>query len=47
VAVAWLRRAARATLPFSPGTATRDPEGLASRAAAVDAKRLAAPAREA
>jgi hypothetical protein len=34
--VRWLRRAARAALPFTAGVATADPEGLATAAAAVD-----------
>jgi hypothetical protein len=36
LAVAWLRRAARAALPFTAGVATADPEGLAAAAEAVD-----------
>jgi hypothetical protein len=36
LAVRWLRRAARAALPFTAGAATADPEGLATAAAAVD-----------
>lgn len=44
LAVAWLRRAARAALPFTSGVATRDPEGLAARTAAVDPTILRAPA---
>jgi hypothetical protein len=40
--VSWLRRAVRAALPFTAGVATRDPEGLAERAAEVDAASLAA-----
>jgi hypothetical protein len=36
LAVRWLRRAARAALPFTAGVATADPEGLATAAAAVD-----------
>lgn len=36
LAVAWVQRALRATLPFSGGVATRDPHGLARAAAAVD-----------
>jgi hypothetical protein len=34
--VSWLRRAARAALPFTAGVATADPEGLAAAAAEVD-----------
>jgi len=34
--VAWLRRALRATLPFSPGVATHNPAALARSTAAVD-----------
>ena len=41
LAVAWLQRALRATLPFSGGVATRDPHGLARAAAAVDPSTLA------
>lgn len=40
--VAWLKRAFRAALPFTPGIRTRDPEGLAEVAADVDPKDLAA-----
>lgn len=36
LAVAWLQRALRSALPFSPGVATRDPGGLARAAAAVE-----------
>jgi hypothetical protein len=36
LAVSWLRRAARAALPFTSGVATADPEGLAAAAAAVE-----------
>jgi hypothetical protein len=36
LAVAWLRRAARAALPFTAGVATADPEGIAAAAEAVD-----------
>lgn len=36
LAVAWFQRALRATLPFSPGVATRNPGTLARAAAAVD-----------
>ena len=36
LAVRWLRRAARAALPFTAGAATADPEGLATAAATVD-----------
>ncbi|HEX6417637.1 MAG TPA: hypothetical protein VFZ77_04045 [Acidimicrobiales bacterium] len=34
--LAWLRRAARAALPFTAGVATADPKGMAAAAAAVD-----------
>jgi hypothetical protein len=40
LAVKWLRRAARAILPFSSGVATADPEGLARAAVAVDVRTL-------
>jgi hypothetical protein len=40
--VAWLRRAARAALPFTAGIATADPEGLAAAAEAVDPTTLGA-----
>jgi hypothetical protein len=36
LAVAWLRRAARAALPFASGVATKNPEGLAAAAAQID-----------
>lgn len=36
LAVAWLRRAARAALPFTSGVATKNPEGLAAAAAQID-----------
>jgi hypothetical protein len=36
LALAWLKRAARAALPFTAGVATADPEGLAEAAASVD-----------
>jgi hypothetical protein len=36
LAVVWLQRAVRATLPFSPGVATRDPGSLARATVAVD-----------
>jgi hypothetical protein len=36
----WLRRAARAALPFTAGVATADPEGLARAAAEVDVRQL-------
>ena len=36
LAIAWLRRAARASLPFTSGVATKNPEGLAAMAAAID-----------
>ncbi len=42
LAVAWLRRAARAALPFTAGVATADPEGLAAAAEAVDPATLGA-----
>ena len=42
LAVAWLRRAVRAALPFTSGVATADPEGLAAAADAVDPARLRA-----
>jgi hypothetical protein len=42
LAIAWLRRAARAALPFTSGVATADPEGLAAAAEAVDPAILAA-----
>lgn len=38
--VAWLERALRATLPFSPGVATRNPGSLARAATAVDPSTL-------
>jgi len=41
LAVRWLRRAARAVMPFSSGVATADPEGLARAAVAVDVRSLA------
>lgn len=44
LAVAWLKRAARASLPFTASVATRDPEGLAARTAAVDPAILRGPA---
>jgi hypothetical protein len=44
LAVTWLRRAARAALPFTAGVATRDPEGLARAAGAVDPALLGSPA---
>lgn len=44
LATAWLQRALRATLPFAEGVRTRDPEGVADAAAAVDVRHLAAPA---
>jgi hypothetical protein len=40
LAFGWLKRAARAALPFTAGVATADPEGLAEAAAAFDATRL-------
>jgi hypothetical protein len=36
LALIWLKRAARAALPFTAGVATADPEGLAEAAASVD-----------
>jgi hypothetical protein len=42
LAVGWLRRAARAALPFTAGVATADPEGLAAAAEAVDPATLSA-----
>ncbi|HEX2699061.1 MAG TPA: hypothetical protein VHM89_02515 [Acidimicrobiales bacterium] len=42
LAVAWLQRAVRATLPFSSGVSTRDPAALAASAAAVEPAILAA-----
>jgi len=41
LAVAWLQRALRATLPFSPGVATREPGSLARATLAVDPATLA------
>jgi hypothetical protein len=41
LAVGWLRRAARAALPFTAGVATADPEGLADEASGVDPELLA------
>ncbi|HKE76706.1 MAG TPA: hypothetical protein VKB57_24015 [Acidimicrobiales bacterium] len=41
LAIAWLRRAARAALPFTSGVATADPEGLAAAAESVDPAILA------
>jgi hypothetical protein len=38
----WLRRAVRATLPFTAGVATADPEGLARASAELDTARLGA-----
>jgi hypothetical protein len=40
LALRWLRRAARATLPFTSGVATADPDGLAAAAADVDVRTL-------
>ncbi|HEX6235586.1 MAG TPA: hypothetical protein VFZ68_00230 [Acidimicrobiales bacterium] len=34
--VGWLRRGARVVLPFGDGISTKDPEGMAARAAEVD-----------
>jgi hypothetical protein len=42
LALAWLRRAARAALPFTAGVATADPEGLAAAAEAIVPATLAA-----
>jgi hypothetical protein len=36
LAVGWLKRAARAALPFTAGVATADPEGLAAAASELD-----------
>ncbi len=36
LALGWLRRAARAALPFTAGVATADPEGLAAAASDLD-----------
>ena len=44
LAVAWLQRALRSTLPFASGVATRNPEGLAAAAATVPASSLASQA---
>lgn len=44
LAVAWLRRALRAALPFSPGVGTRNPGALARSASMVDPATLASPA---
>jgi len=41
LAVQWLRRAARAVLPFTSGIATADPEGLAAAASELDPRTLA------
>jgi hypothetical protein len=41
LAVQWLRRAARAVLPFTSGIATADPEGLAAAAYELDPRTLA------
>lgn len=43
LAVAWLQRALRATLPFSPGVATRDPGSLARATVEVDPATLGDP----
>lgn len=40
LAVSWVQRALRATLPFSSGVATRDPGPLARAASAVDPRSL-------
>jgi hypothetical protein len=40
LAVQWLRRAARAALPFTSGVATADPEHLAAAASEVDVRLL-------
>lgn len=42
LAVAWLQRAVRATLPLAKGVSTQDPHGLATAAASVDPSVLAA-----
>lgn len=44
LALAWVQRALRATLPFSPGVGTRNPGALARAAATVDPVTLAATA---
>ena len=44
LAVAWLQRALRAALPFSPGVGTRNPGALARAASTVDPSALASPA---
>ena len=41
LAFGWLRRAARAALPFTAGVATADPEGLAEAASGLDPTLLA------
>jgi hypothetical protein len=41
LAFGWLKRAARAALPFTAGVATADPEGLAEAASAFDPELLA------
>ncbi|MFP5320121.1 MAG: hypothetical protein ACLGI2_17735 [Acidimicrobiia bacterium] len=41
LARAWLQRGLRSTLPFAPGVATRNPEGLAAAAAALPVHVLA------
>lgn len=43
LAVAWMQRALRATLPFSQGVSTGDPDGLARAAAGIDPSALAVP----
>ncbi|MGI8684880.1 MAG: hypothetical protein ACR2MO_07305 [Acidimicrobiales bacterium] len=43
LATAWLQRALRATLPFSPGVATRDPGSLARATVSVDPATLGSP----
>jgi hypothetical protein len=40
LALGWLKRAARAALPFTSGVATADPEGVADAAASFDATLL-------
>ena len=40
LARSWLRRAARATLPFNKGVATGDPHGIAASASAVPVSSL-------
>lgn len=42
LAVAWVQRGLRSTLPFAAGVSTRNPEGLAAAASAVPVAHLAA-----